>query len=93
MRPQRRQVEEPPLLVLLHKATEKTPGLVAVIQMCLVPQIICAVVATFCQAAVKRGRQETGSLGIHGCRQQLHRLFSSVFTAAVLDSACVAVSV
>ena len=42
--------------VLLHKTTE-TPGLVAVIEVRLVPQIICAMAATSCQAAIKRGRQ------------------------------------
>jgi hypothetical protein len=51
---QRWQVEEPPLRlpwVLLHKTT-KTPGLVAVIEVRLVPHIICATAATSCQAAV-----------------------------------------
>jgi|EP01049_Picozoa_sp_SAG25_P004401 hypothetical protein len=54
---QRRQVGKSPLRlpgVLLNKTTE-TPGLVAVVQMRLVPQIICAVAAMFCQEVAKRG--------------------------------------
>jgi hypothetical protein len=63
MRAQRRQMGKPALRlprVLPHKTTE-TPGLVAVVQMRLVAQIICAVAAMFCQAVAKRGRQEAGS--------------------------------